>query len=229
MAPKHQNPTFYREDSRGNTVQAVAPYNFVPLPDQVHAVTRPPSCNLDHYGDAQSHTGYIDCAFTTKTPLYTRAAMTPSFYAQWGEKIRDLMKDPTLRADYAQFFTLDQGKTPVVPGSSLRGMIRSLVEIISNSKMQWVTDEALVFRSVGDRTGLGEYYRTRLMVESPKNHLTPKMVAGYIKQVGHRWYIQPAQTIGGATFARIYVNDLEKIEQQLAPWYQCKNAYKIWV
>lgn len=229
MAPKHQNPTYYREDSRGNTAQAVAPYNFVALPEQVHTVEIPAACQHDRYSETETHTGTIDCTFTTRTPLYTRAAMRPEFYKQWGEKIRELMKDPTAREAHAQFFHLDQGKTPVIPGSSLRGMVRALVEIISNSKVQWVTDEPLVFRSVGDRTGLGEYYRNRLMVEGPKNSLTPKMVAGYMEKQGHRWFIRPAQTIGGATFARIHLGDLERIEQQLAPWHQCNNAYQIWI
>lgn len=229
MAPKHQNPIYYREDSRGNTAQAVAPYNFVALPEQVHTVEMPAACQHDRYTETETHTGTIDCSFTTRTPLYTRAAMQPAFYQQWGEKIRELMKDPTAREAHAQFFTLDQGKTPVIPGSSLRGMVRTLVEIISNSKVQWVTNEALVFRSVGDRTGLGEYFRNRLMVEGPKNYLTPKMVAGYMEKQGHRWFIRPAQTIGGATFARIHINDLERIERQLAPWYQCQNAYQIWI
>ncbi len=227
MNPKHQNPTYYREDSRGNTVEAVAPYNFVPLPEQVHQVDLPDSCNLDHYGKSGTHTGYIECSFTTKTPLYTRTAMTPQFYETWGEKIRDLMKDPAARHDYAQFFQLKQGQ-PVVPGSSLRGMIRSVIEIISKSKMKWVTKEPLVFRSVGDRTGLGGHYRDRLMITSG-NTLTPKMVAGYIEKVGHRWYIRPAQTIGGSTFARIHRDDLRNIERELKRWHNCKNACNIWV
>lgn len=227
MNPKHQNPTYYREDSRGNTVEAVAPYNFVPLPEQVHQVDLPDSCYLDHYGKGGTHTGSIECSFTTKTPLYTRTAMTPLFYETWGEKIRDLMKDPTARHDYAEFFQLQQGQ-PVVPGSSLRGMIRTIVEIISNSKMKWVTNEPLVFRSVGDRTGLGEHYRNRLMTTSG-NTLTPKMVAGYIEKEGHRWYIRPAQKIGGSTFARIHRDDLRKVERDLKRWHNCKNASHIWI
>jgi CRISPR-associated protein (TIGR03986 family) len=229
MTPKQQNPKFFREDSRGNTYQAVAPYNFVPLPEQVQAVEIPEVCGHDRYTEDQTHTGYLDCSFTTLTPLYTRAAMRPEFYQQWGEKIRDLMKDPAARESHAQFFHLDQGKAPVVPGSSLRGMVRTLVEIINNSKVQWVTDEALVFRSVGDRTGLGGYYRDRLMVEGPKNYLTPKMVAGYMEKIGHRWFIRPAQSLGGATFARIHVNDLERVERHLTRWRGCQNAYQIWI
>lgn len=229
MNPKHQNPTYYRENSRGNTFEAVAPYNFVPLPEQIHAVDLPESCDLDRYSDTESQTGYIDCTFTTMTPLYTRTAMTPQFYEQWGEKIRELMKNPSARQEYAQFFHGDQGKQPVIPGSSLRGMVRTLVEIISNSKMKWVTNEPLVFRSVGDRTGLGEYYRTRLMIEGPRNHLTPKVIAGYIEKVGYRWYIRPAQSVGGSTFARVHRNDLKDVERLLAQWHSCKNAWKLWV
>jgi CRISPR-associated protein (TIGR03986 family) len=228
MIPNHQNPQFYREDSKKNTYEAFAPYNFVPLPGKVHAIELSESCNFDHYGDAQSHTGYIDCTFTTKTPLYTRTAMSPQFYKLWGEKIRELMKDPGARQEYAEFFHLDQAKQPLIPGSSLRGMIRSLVEIISKSKMKWVTNEPLVFRSIGDRTTLGAYYRKRMMGGSDKR-MTPKMIGGYIKKDGSRWYIQPAKTIRGATFARIHVDDLQGIEHDLTSWYDSQNAKKIWV
>jgi len=224
MNPKHQNPVYYREDSRGDTVEAVAPYNFVPLPEQVHQVDLPDSCNLDHYGKDGTHTGYIECSFTTKTPLYTRTAMTPAFYEKWGEKIRDLMKDPTARHDYAQFFQLKQGQ-PVIPGSSLRGMIRTVVEIISNSKMQWVTDEKLVFRAIGDRTVQGAYYRNH-MISGSGTRMVPNVLAGHIEKNGSRWFIRPAQTIGGATFARIHVDD---INNSLATWHSLKNAKTIWV
>lgn len=91
----------------------MAPYNFVPLPEQVHQVDLPDSCNLDHYDKGGTHTGYIDCSFTTKTPLYTRTAMTPQFYETWGEKIRDLMKDPTARHWLPPVF-------PVKPGAAGR-------------------------------------------------------------------------------------------------------------
>ena len=44
------------------------------------------------------------------------------------------------------FFYTEERSKPVIPGSSLRGMLRSLLEIVSYSKMKWVTDEKLLLQ-----------------------------------------------------------------------------------
>lgn len=70
-------------------------------------------------------TGWIDYTVTTETPLYIRAPggqWDPDFYHHPG----------AIPKDWAQ-------QEPVLPGSSIRGMIRSLVEILSFSKISFVS------------------------------------------------------------------------------------------
>lgn len=224
--PRHTNPA---QPGR----RAHAPYNFVPLPEKVVTVEASELAGHDIY---TGYTGYIDCELTTLSPLYTRAAPNPQFFEQWADKTREMMKDDKAREEYAQFFHLDDTERPVIPGSSLRGMVRSLVEIVGYGKMQWVTSEQLVFRAVADQTSQGTYYRQRLMRDDGKKkvlkgqrtkwvqHFTPLMQAGYLEQQRGQWFIRPAQTIGGTTFARI-----DQIPAGLSNWKQCQNAYHIWV
>lgn len=226
MAPKHNNPRYPRQDRFGNEIWARAPYNFVPLPETIVTVDSVPS--LDRYTGL---TGNIRCRLTTKSPLYVRACMTPEFFKKWGQKAFHELPEAE-QEEAARFFAINAPE-PLIPASSLRGMVRNLVEIAAYAKLRWVTDEPLVFRAVGDTTSLGEYYRSRLMQDDGNKHYTPLMRAGYLRRDGQQWQIVPAQTIGGTTFARIWQNDIRNIRGPLPRWPDdarpCANAHRIWV
>lgn len=223
MNPEHKNPKEFRTDTRGNPYWARAPYNFVPLPEKVVTVD-----SVNPQDSYTGHTGWIDCTLTTKSPLYTRSAMSIQFFKADGEKAFHELS-PGQKDERARFFSIQNVESPVIPSSSLRGMVRALVEIAGYGKVQPVTKMPLIFRAVGDRTSLGEFYRNRLMDEGQRNYFTPKMQAGYIEKRGTRWSIQPAQEIGGVTFARILIDDLAKIPHDLKQWGDCKNSRIIWV
>ena len=75
MNPKHDNPT--RSDRRAH-----APYNFVPLPEQIVRV----DYDIPGHDTYIGHTGYLDCALTTLSPTYTRATLNPDFFARWADR-----------------------------------------------------------------------------------------------------------------------------------------------
>lgn len=223
--PVHQNPT--REIAR-------APYNFVPLPEKVVIFDAQALPDQNRYYPDR-HTGYIDCVITTESPVYVRAPLTiEEFERQEGELDKHAPWREQVR-NKPDFFYTDPAKTPRVPGSSLRGMLRTLVEIVSYSKVQWVSEEPLVYRAVGDTTTHGKRYRDRIMREDgqrpnqagkPAWHYTPLVKAGYI-EVDPRgeFYICPAQEIGNTTFARIRSDSIPK---GLKPIDGCENASEIW-
>lgn len=211
--------------------RAQAPYNFVPLPETVLTVENLPPHNVYH-----GYSGYLNCTLKTLTPFYTRCMMNPDFFKEWGETaFYDLPPDKQEERVKPSVF-LD---VPVISGSSLRGMVRNLVEIVGYGKMAWVTDQLLSFRSV-DTTNLGEYYRGRIVKDEGKRkvvkpskrrgkiaiHSTPLVQAGYLEKQKGKWAIRPSQNIGGVTFARILE---DKIPQNLSNWHNYQNAYKIWV
>ncbi|NKQ37375.1 MAG: TIGR03986 family CRISPR-associated RAMP protein [Chloroflexi bacterium] len=163
MALKHTNPN--------EEHAAHAPYNFIPLPDVIIKAVKSAEELPDHnrYIDGR-HTGHFEVTLETKTPLYIRGMLTETEYA-WQESHRYLdgksVPDDSRKVDFRRlprnkpdFFAIQE--TPVIPGSSLRGMLRNLIEIITYSKMKWVTDKKLFFRTMDDSV-VGESYRKRMM------------------------------------------------------------------
>lgn len=196
MNPKHQKVASDRE--------AHAPYNFVPLPEAIVKVDLPPS--HDRYS---GYTGRITCTLTTETPLYIRCGMSPEAFRSDGEKaFHELSEQQKL--ERAQFFFGADPDKPLIPGSSLRGMLRNLIEIVGYGKQQWVTDELLVYRAVGDPTSLGEFYRRQVLggnkSQSPNTHVdypTRNLRAGYLAATPTGWAIRPAVEHLGETFVHV--------------------------
>ncbi len=135
---------------------AIAPYNFVPLPEQVVAAEPLPTHDRYHprEGEQPRYTGRITCTLTTASPLYVRCGYTPKEYAEYGDKpFHELSPEQkqarALFFHYADPFAPNADKiAPIIPGSSLRGMLRALVEIAGYGKMDKVTDRQLFYRDV---------------------------------------------------------------------------------
>jgi CRISPR-associated protein (TIGR03986 family) len=215
---QHVNP---KDKSR----TALAPYNFVPLPDKILAAP-PEAIDLAFGRSIQSgHSGFFDCMLETSTLLYIRGMLSAAEFNEKNEK-----KDSKSKKDNegnSEFFSLDSGKTPTIPGTSLRGLLRGLVEIISCSQLSAVTNLKMVYRAV-DTTSLGNKYRAQIMAEDPrdKHQLTPNVHAGFMRQNNaNEWFIQPAKKIGGTTFCRI---GQTFIPNGLSPIPNCRNAYDIY-
>lgn len=86
----------------GNRKSARAPYNFIPLNAQV-VLSDEEVPHFDQYHHKR-HTGYIDLEIESKSPIY-------------------------IRGEEEHFFAVDG--VPTIPGSTLRGMLRNQVEIMS--------------------------------------------------------------------------------------------------
>lgn len=170
---------------------AIAPYNFVPLPNTIVEAEAKPG--HDFYHDvyhADKHTGYIQCTLTTSSPLYVRSGLTEEQFRQ-GLDAKDV----------SEFFYLLEKSKPVIPGSTLRGMLRALVEIAAYAKMDKVTDVPRYFyRAVAAKMDdpLAAPYRAQLR----------NVRAGYIVQRGREWYIQPASSIGNEAFLKVREQDI---------------------
>lgn len=125
-----------------NDRQAVAPYNFVPLPESLRFASKPPS---NGFYDKDLLTGTITCELTNSTPIYVRAAQTLKEFT--GSQVS---KQPFYYGDKV-----------VIPGSSIRGVLRTLVEVVSQSRIASVTDKQLFYRSV-EKTSMGDTFVERM-------------------------------------------------------------------
>lgn len=222
--PKHKNPT-----RRERT--AVAPYNFVPITDRVIAFNEdknPLTVSHDRY-DERRYTGWIDVELETKTPIYVRAPLTETEFAQT-EQEKEAKTDISQMRNKPDFFYTADKNQPVIPGSSLRGMIRSMVELVAHGKLNPVTNSQLIYRAVGDTSSHGDAYREQLFESDPtqKNYFTPRFRGGYMRRdkTSGDWYIQPAKEVSGTTFARI---NLKRVPRNLKRWQKSKNASEIFV
>ena len=177
MNPKHHNPTKKRRDR----FWAHAPYNFVPLPEGVVTLDG----KIPGHDVYTGYTGYISCMLETRSPIYTRCAVDPEFFRQWIDKpFYEFPEDQKNRL--AQCFSLDNAVLPAIPGSSLRGMVRALVEIAGYGKIKPVTDQPKVtFRAVAAA------YDDPL--SQPYKYALNNVKVGYLEKHGDAWYVHPAQ------------------------------------
>src|SRR5438128_2384376 len=124
--PLHRNPTKNRTAS--------APYNFVPLPEMIIKAVANAEQLPDHNTYAHAdypHTGYFEVTLTTKAPLYVRSPFVINDFL-WQERGDDanLPYSQQVKNTPHFFYTRPQNQ-PVIPGTSLRGMLRSLLEVRS--------------------------------------------------------------------------------------------------
>jgi CRISPR-associated protein (TIGR03986 family) len=153
------------------------------------------------------------------TPTYTRTALNPDFFARWNDDKPGMMRDNRARETYAQFFSLDNAQIPIIPGSSLRGMTRELIEIAGFGKSQWVNEDDLVFRAVGDPSSVGIFYRSKFLgpnkATSPNvmhfDYPSPQIRGGYLRITSKGYVIQPAAPYNGETFIHVEYTDVDKV------------------
>lgn len=145
---------------------AYAPYNFIPLcnPKVVEIPDGIPDFNTYH---DDRNTGWIEVEIETKTPLYTRDTTTP-----------EEERSETINSDF-----YSPGGVPRIPGSSLRGMIRTLVEIVSFSKFVTYTDRLLYYRGLADKSNLRKEYQDHMSSYDRKaRKANYKMSAGFLRR-----------------------------------------------
>ncbi len=167
------------QNSHIDEFAAKAPYNFIPLNDKVveseyRKWEKIPG--FKNYDDDKL-TGYINLKIETKTPVY----------------IRD-MKEINDKEDYqpTSFFFKDNEFR--IPGSSLRGLTRTMVEILSFGKFGFTEEERrFYFRAVGDTSSRGIYYK-KIMIDE-NDGCYPKIKAGILVKKGMYYYIKVSNSI----------------------------------
>ncbi len=162
-----------KESPQRSQMISHAPYNFIPLNKQVVKAKEPPT--FDRYHE-DKNTGWIELNIETITPLYIRGTLTE------GE-----IKAKQEAKDISRFF--GPGGKLCIPGSSLRGMIRALVEIVSFGKFGFFDDKRLYFRALADRSNLRKAYQQRMSsYDKRAGRASYKMSAGVLRKSGFKRY-----------------------------------------
>jgi len=140
---------------------AKAPYNFIPLNEDVIKVDKPKP--FDKYYETL-YTGYIDVEIKMLTHTYIRKSKNE-----------------------IDFFKI--GDTFKIPGSSLRGLIRNIFEIITYGKFHFFEDKRLGFREVAGRI--------RYLREKYKEIVDKGVKAGILVKEGKKYYIKRKKSGNG--------------------------------
>lgn len=172
------------ENINGQYRKAHAPYNFIPLNRKVVEYKSDIAEKNDRYYK-EHNTGYIELDIETITSIYTRDTFNDN-------EIRNNIKN-------SDFYS-PTGKL-AIPGSSMRGMIRNLVEILSFSNFGFYDNKKLHYRAVADTTTLGNNYK-ELMVDESDNFY-PNIESGILKKEGLEYRIYPSKYIEGTQIYRI--------------------------
>ncbi|MDF1699197.1 MAG: TIGR03986 family CRISPR-associated RAMP protein [Saprospiraceae bacterium] len=143
-----------QHQEKPSTGYSGAPYNFVPL-NKIVVQTEKVTSHGSY--DVTKKSGYIDYSIHSLTPLFIRG-IDAEFFGPKGQKM--------------------------IPGSSLRGMIRNMVEMLSFSKLEFTEKERLL------------YYRD---VASGKDNygsrINGKQKAGWVRLKGRKIELCKAQNV----------------------------------
>lgn len=167
---------------------AHAPYNFVSLPSKViypdsvldlKFNKKDEVVECDGLSKFSGNSGEIELTITTKSPL---------FIGDSGKSKAGELND---------FFNVD-GEYKI-PGSSIRGMVRTLVEICSYSKFSFFNDHKFYFRDVAGKSknSLKKYYEEIMVGRKnitdkygkSKTLNVSKSKAGFLQKIDEREYI----------------------------------------
>ncbi len=160
----------------------VNPYHFVPL--ESAGCARRSFYAMEHgeYEDMYDdrYTGWIDCELETLTPLFIPNSSNDNFFNLHDSKKRDKNEKALVKSyDFFSYHDL-QDKTPasffepVVPGSTIRGVIRSAFETVTNGCMSTIDHNHILF----------------------KRFTIPYPHAGRIENSGNGWRLQPCDMHG---------------------------------
>ena len=203
---------------------AKAPYNFIPLPDKVvpaegfasdrqNNETHDLQHRSHHKYHADCYSGYLDLTLTNETPLFIGGERTD---LGQGQSIKFFRRDGQL----------------CIPGSSYRGMLRTLVAIVSFSQISFVDrGKRLHFRNIGNKN-----YRAKVanIVESEGKRFTEiKARPGYLKKINGQYKIIKAESYEGEDLFRVNGSYDERNftpdglnDCSLAPQTQCEIWFK---
>ncbi len=167
---------------------AKAPYNFISLNKSVVEAEEIPDFDKYH---SDRYTGYIECELETITPLYIRGTIEKEAYEQGMES-----------KNVSDFFS--PSRKIKIPGSSLRGMVRTLVEIVSWGKFSFFEDKLLHYRGLADKSNLRKEYQNNMSSYNKETRLsTYKFNAGYLIKEGFKYFIIPAKVEDDKQFKQV--------------------------
>jgi CRISPR-associated protein (TIGR03986 family) len=170
-----------------------SPYNFVPLSEHVFFPDWAAQVSQDvPFSDGIS--GWFDIEVEATTPIYIRNG------GDLPGETKDQRRTRLNNADWQDFFRVHSDGPYAIPGTSLKGMIRSVLEIASFGKMTMVDDHRYGVRDLNNRDLYGRHLTAT--VEGNGSFVSLSKT-GWLTQDGERWIVTPCEV------SRVDQRDLE--------------------
>lgn len=181
--------------------RATAPYNFVRLPQRVLPATElwpdgvvPWKCH-DRYVPGL-HTGYVDLDITTLSPLF----IGPPALSRTGTGWAEPPSGTGLRS-----FRLTPDGSPVIPGSSINGLLDTMIRILAYARPDLIWDPTLWMRQpvtanshplrvATERRGRRYAYLRNGGTKPTEVSRTAGFLRREVKDGEARWYVEPLDT-----------------------------------
>ena len=181
---KGYNKNYKQEKKKKPTSVATAPFNFIRFPDEAYIRYKKAEDlpKFDKYYK-DLNTGYIDYEFTCETPMFVGS-----------EKKKDSLNN----IDIVDFFKNSDNKF-CVPGSSIRGVIRSNTEILGFSYPEFVEDKLFLYRKFASADSSKDQYKEVISLKKGES-IDNIVMAGYIKKEKGSYYLYPAKKINNKSF-----------------------------
>lgn len=141
----------------------VNPYNFIHFPSE-----KKPA-----YEDQDMHTGVIHYTLTTKTPLFIPNSSSETVFSESAASENGPKEKVHKSYDFYSYTELESGKkydtgksgdyhVPVIPGSEMRGTVRSVYETLTDSCMGVLNEKEYPVKRSMERFKPGLIYRNPL-------------------------------------------------------------------
>ena len=137
-------------------------YNFVPAPKEEEVFKPDWADKVNHdmpFEDGES--GEIELTITAKTPVFIRNGHSKQDAELFQKQREGDLPNPTDKEKisldrYLSFSNVDRGngKEYFIPGSSLKGMFRNVLEMMSLSGMKQISDDRYSFRDLSSAKNL---------------------------------------------------------------------------
>lgn len=181
-----------------------SPYNFVPLSDKVFFPDWSHQVSMDTpFSDGIS--GTLEIKVTAKTPIYIRNG---------GDHPED--RDRLNSESYLDFFRVTRDGKYAIPGTSLKGMLRAVVEIVSFGKIAGTKEKTS--RVVDHRYAVRDLQNKTLYT----NHITETIKGGFKPKVKAAWLSENDSGEWSVTLC-----DMARVEQEkLEEYFVCTLGEK---
>ncbi len=177
-----------------------SPYNFVPLNEDIYYPEWGEKVSQDApFSDSED--GTIEVTVENVSPLFTRDGQESG------------AKEKT---SYSAHINMPNGqKLYYIPGSSIKGMLRATMEVMSFGKMQQYTNRWFGHREVGIRTPEGISYGEKMQ--------EGKVKAGWLELKGETMYLYPCKD----GFIKEKISDLTHSSYNTS-YRRCMNKKSPW-